>query len=757
LVWGYAVRIQLYRQLVIGVTEKHVREVHRPFNRFDDKGPHADPNVAFAWQSGHRPIARALNYGLDGAFPTQLQPALLQAYEWVSMRWHEFLGQGSKSTAQPAPLSEGASSTQPVNHYIASVPGISQAHDPPTLLSPARGLPTSLTNHSASPVPFIEHLCAEPRIISNTTTPLISQFHPPSSIPHSDRDSDLPHGALLFQMLDGLPVIICKACQHGVWPFEIVRHLKSNVHRIKHAEAVQIQEAVQQWEGVAPSPDAVVIPHQVDEAFPGLPTYLDGLLCRREFPGCQYIGRSLDNMRRHWRTVHGWSQYTRGGRIRREERIQQEAELRRSYVIVTCQRIFPSRKGSHYIHVHGGTEEEPHIPVRADQVDQAVDEVVHAYRTQEAEMGQRVEAGDINDANSWLRVTGWPRYFYEYTSYKELRDIVMTPEEDSADPLEQGVRRIWHAMDAVVWKSQRTVQYTGQAIRIESVRSEKGQTPYRPLQAYLDAESIAKHVHPWQQILAFFARTQAPHTWKTPRQRKKWQQLWQYATARATSPDPAGEQDVDPKFAPWIMTDIKRACLEFCIELMNQTYHAQEYESPLVCAMAVLGRGEIGWRDPESYPPILSAVIKVARFMIVQKALWLDPDVMRIIEIWQEPQNCATWALRSAAVLDDLDHDSAYGSSEETPDPPSWPITSPFPRGELHPQIDASPPHGSGRCKTLQEQVTWMVSQLMVRGRHMPMETLQEWRDCAKTPQRQDHRTPRFGPHLHSACLNFEA
>ncbi|KAE8358737.1 hypothetical protein BDV27DRAFT_163313 [Aspergillus caelatus] len=55
--------------------------------------------------------------------------------------------------------------------------------------------------------------------------------------------------------------------------------------------------------------------------------------------------------------------------------------------------------------------------------------------------------------------------------------------------------------------------------------------------------------------------------------------------------------------------------------------------------MAVLGRGEFGWRDPESYPPILSRVIKVARFMIVQQALWLDPNAVQIIETWQQPQN----------------------------------------------------------------------------------------------------------------------
>ena len=49
--------------------------------------------------------------------------------------------------------------------------------------------------------------------------------------------------------------------------------------------------------------------------------------------------------------------------------------------------------------------------------------------------------------------------------------------------------------------------------------------------------------------------------------------------------------------------------------------------------MAVLGRGPEGWRDPESYPPILSRVLKLARFFVIEKALWLDPAALRIVQI----------------------------------------------------------------------------------------------------------------------------
>ncbi|KAH7169570.1 hypothetical protein DER46DRAFT_554056 [Fusarium sp. MPI-SDFR-AT-0072] len=96
--WGFAVNSRLLRQICIGITEKHVREVYQPFNRFDDRSKDAHRNVVFAWQSGHGPLQRGSTYGLDGAFPTTMQPQLLDLYEWASLRWHEFLHLPSKLT-----------------------------------------------------------------------------------------------------------------------------------------------------------------------------------------------------------------------------------------------------------------------------------------------------------------------------------------------------------------------------------------------------------------------------------------------------------------------------------------------------------------------------------------------------------------------------------------------------------------------------------------------------------------------------------
>jgi hypothetical protein len=63
-----------------------------------------------------------------------------------------------------------------------------------------------------------------------------------------------------------------------------------------------------------------------------------------------------------------------------------------------------------------------------------------------------------------------------------------------------------------------------------------------------------------------------------------------------------------------------------------------------VCALAVLGVKEDGWKGAEQYPPILSAVMKIARFMVVQQGLELS-------ELFDD---------------DELDSDSAYESDDSS-------------------------------------------------------------------------------------------
>src|ERR1700722_13688623 len=71
------------------------------------------------------------------------------------------------------------------------------------------------------------------------------------------------------------------------------------------------------------------------------------------------------------------------------------------------------------------------------------------------------------------------------------------------------------------------------------------------------------------------------------------------------------------------MTPVHKACMEFAISLLDQKVIRSEYDCALTCALAALAVNRNrngGWRAPDTYSPILSAVIKIARFMVVQKA-----------------------------------------------------------------------------------------------------------------------------------------
>ncbi|EWZ78938.1 hypothetical protein FOWG_16879 [Fusarium oxysporum f. sp. lycopersici MN25] len=169
LAWGQPINSRQFRQICIGITEKHVREVYQSFNRFDDRSADARRNVAFAWQSGHRPLQRASTYGLDGAFPTKLQPQLLELYRWASSRWHEFLHLPSflkhtpriedpfQRNARSSPLSgpqvregnEGRRASTPI--LVLSSPSSSdQASDSPESTS-SRSLAQPIISPSSTP------------------------------------------------------------------------------------------------------------------------------------------------------------------------------------------------------------------------------------------------------------------------------------------------------------------------------------------------------------------------------------------------------------------------------------------------------------------------------------------------------------------------------------------------------------------------------------------------------------------------------
>ncbi|KAJ4175798.1 hypothetical protein NW767_015667 [Fusarium falciforme] len=290
-VWKQAVHVRLYRQLAVAVTEKHVREVYTPFNRYDDYSSDADVNVVFAWQSGHRPLQRGTTYGLDGAYPFRLQPPLLRAYEWASTRWHEFIHQASKklSLSPQHALTTLESLTTCHKRTITdasldSVSAIDQIY--PSKRPRGWEIVGSLVERSSGSMPALEledeggEVLFPPDDESSHATPRLLERENPAWI---DR---------VLCVLDEHQILICLLCKFAIGPGKsIVQHFRK-MHRFKGDE---LQRVISFCSGRSfQDPTTVPLPNHQSKPIPELPR-LRGHSCE----SCEYLTMNRKNILSH--------------------------------------------------------------------------------------------------------------------------------------------------------------------------------------------------------------------------------------------------------------------------------------------------------------------------------------------------------------------------------------------------------------------------------------------------------------------------
>ncbi|KAM5528226.1 hypothetical protein FOXYSP1_19495 [Fusarium oxysporum f. sp. phaseoli] len=243
-VWQREVNIRIFRQIAISITEKHVREVHSPLNIYDDTTADADLNAVLAWQSGHRPLQRGITYGLDGAFPNRLQPALLRSYEWASTRWHEFIRQPSRVV-----LSLRERNTPPSNPSLRiatlkrDVSCLMQNDESPEY----RSVSTKKMKES-DPMETLKNVRR-----ANGSSPKSKEANcGPSVISASSQNT--PHNGRLmcdnpyFTYEEEYKLLGCRLCATMVTRQRIKDHLRGRPHHLNGSEIKKVQEWASQLE-----------------------------------------------------------------------------------------------------------------------------------------------------------------------------------------------------------------------------------------------------------------------------------------------------------------------------------------------------------------------------------------------------------------------------------------------------------------------------------------------------------------------------
>jgi hypothetical protein len=451
-----------------------------------------------------------------------------------------------------------------------------------------------------------------------------------------------------FEHVAEYQIAVCKKCRHAVIPSHIRSHLR-RVHKAKLRQAEEIAEKVGDWPGVVKYASEIAVPEHAIPAIHELPVYTDGLLCQLD-PNCRQILRSTTAIRNHWKQAHSWMPAGAKGRPSRVARQRIQTRSQQGSRLVYCQRLFIQGPGSQYFEVQPPSQDQEGpstVPVDGGTAWACLSEqMAKAWENVEKRVNKTIQEGERDEVNPWVERTQWLPYLVGI----ERADLMACIEEPVAepDPRNNGKGEpveaaIWAAMAGLTRFSQASViKRVGVFVQLEVIRTEKHQTRYQPLQPYMNKGAIVKHTRPWQQVLMFFARTQKEHEWKSPqyRFRRRQQEAWEALSRKAEAAAGEVEEEVDEmdeeeeadadeeqgraKGNQAVkLSSIQKACLRFCIALLNDRITSREYDSPLVCALAVLGVKEDGWKGPEQYPPILSAMIKIARFMVVQQGLEL--------------------------------------------------------------------------------------------------------------------------------------
>ncbi|KAG9381479.1 DUF3505 multi-domain protein [Pyrenophora tritici-repentis] len=494
-----------------------------------------------------------------------------------------------------------------------------------------------------------------------------------------------------FEHVPEHSVAACRECRYAVWPDQIEGHLQKQ-HKVSYKEAEAVGQQVRSWAGLVQYPSELEVPTGAPKPVRQLPVYTDGMLCQFDSSCCYYVARSKEAIRKHWRKDHqGWSAGKKRGRPSRTRQKSVQAHMDKGYRLVHCQRLFSSRHGSQYFEVQAPSQdgEGPEIvPVDGAAAWARVGEqMAKAWADIEKRAQTTIQEGERDEVNPWLERTQWLPYLVGM----ERPDLLACIEGpwQSQMPGRSSRPSRWKQRFGQPWMDWRGNSHRDAPNPVPAVTAVYGQE--RHCQAHT---TVAADVN------VFCTHTE--------RARVEEPQVSVYAPAargmggvnrtgkaehRGDEEDEAEDMDEErEELDEEMMDDIDEAievaeeepaCLEFCIALLNHRITRREYDSPLVCALAVLGVKEDGWKGPEQYPPILSAVIKIARFMVVQKGLEMSGP--------EEDSGDET--------DDDLD-DSAYESG----------------------------PSQRRRPKGCLQLVQKMMDRFMVRGSHSPMQWMLDLR-----------------------------
>jgi hypothetical protein len=349
----------------------------------------------------------------------------------------------------------------------------------------------------------------------------------------------------------------------------------------------------------------------------------DGLQCEfndNKGEPCQFIACQVRNIQKHCSKEHGWDNPQEGGR----PQIGAEVEVPWR-TGVHCQHFFVRGPGAEYFEVARVEDSREAIEQEYSGFEFNQQEIQELIKKAEEAEREIKEPDVAREPNPWLERVGWAVHFQKFDP-KVVRQLVEQPGEEEDELQLLGLAFKGLIQDAQ-YDAVRSV--VGIQALFEANKKEADKEPSMPFNSWMDITTIHAYVDVWKRLLFYIYRVEQmedkdkqPKYKLTEKQRERFDEMqleiecfqeWK----EEQDPNQGEESEEQTKH----IGQIQHRVLQFCIELLDHPIGDNEYDSAIISGLAALGlREDNKWLDAEDYTPKYSAVVKLARLMVIKKA-----------------------------------------------------------------------------------------------------------------------------------------
>ncbi len=187
------------------------------------------------------------------------------------------------------------------------------------------------------------------------------------------------------------------------------------------------------------------------------------------------------------------------------------------------------------------------------------------------------------------------------------------------------LRRMCASLERVMNQAQAAAagMAGGHAVLFEVNRKKADVKPSRPFDSRMEDDSWDRYKDVFRKVLCFVQRTDQWEEEDQPPYELTARQGDLFDAFVEAAEQPAGAATDQAEHT----AKVDRLCLDTVVALFDHQYQHTHYENAIISALSVMGlREDGGWERPENYTPTYSAVIKVARMLVLYQAIREQQD-----------------------------------------------------------------------------------------------------------------------------------